>query len=191
MIGLDLGGDSVVGPTVQRALRSAEIEVSPSLKLADNGVAIAYVHAIYSPSPPSKSPLMRPEEASGLVMLLVRTDSLLSLSPRQTNLLDVSLTRQENTLSSDDVPVFQSKAHKTPGWLDTTLPRFERRELVETPYFPYELKVASQLRLSMITRRGMAAAVLFAILPSYLIFLIIVIRYHASTHSKRAIAPSS
>lgn len=179
VIGLDLQGDSILGPTVQRALRSTEIEASPSLHLIDNGTAIAYIRALYSPYPPSRSPLMRPEEATGLVMILVRTDSLMSLSTQQSRLLNVTLTRQESATGTNDAPVYQSLAQQPPGWLDNLLPQFERRELVETPYFPYELKVSSQLRLSMITRRGMAAAVLFAILPSYLVFLIVVIRHHA------------
>lgn len=178
-IGIDLLADSEIGPTVQRALRSSDIEVTPSLRLIDNSAAIAYVHALYSTNPPSASPIMRPEEAVGIIFLLVRTDALISLSPRQSALLDVSLLRQEGASSEYDSTVFESQAKRPTGWLDDLLPRFEHRERISTPYFPYEIRVATQLRLNMIARRGLAAAVLFAILPSYLLMLIIAIRHNA------------
>lgn len=178
-MGLDLLADAVIGPTVQRALRSSDIEVTPSLRLIDNGAAIAYVHALYAANPPSASPIMRPDEAIGIMFLLVRTDALVSLTPRQAALLDVTLSRQEGASSEYDSLVFQSRATRPPNWLDDLLPRFTHREQISTPYFPYEIRVASQFRLSMITRRGLAAAVLFAILPSYLLMLIVAIRHHA------------
>jgi len=177
--GMDLLADSVIGPTFQRALRSAEIEVTPALHLLDNSVTIALVQAIYSHNPPSSSPLMRPEEAIGVVTLLARTDALFNLNQSQRDYLDVSMSRQTGGAPQYDAPVFQSGARIAPNWLDDLLPRFERHQLVDTPYSPYELHIGSQLRVDMITRRGMAAAVLFAILPSYLILLIIAIRHRA------------
>jgi two-component system, LuxR family, sensor histidine kinase DctS len=178
-LGLDLQSDAVIGPTVRRALRSSEIEVSPSLSLGDGSTAIAYVHALYTTTPPSDSPIMRPDEATGVTFLLIRTDALVSLSPPQAALLDVALTRQEGASSEYDNTVFQSKASRPTGWLDDLLPRFELHEQIRTPYFPYEIRVASQFRLSMVTRRGLAAVVLFAILPSYLLMLIVAIRHNA------------
>jgi PAS domain S-box-containing protein len=179
IIGLDLLADAAIGPTVQRALRSGEIEVSPSLHLLDNSVAIAYVHALYASNPPSDSPIMRPEESTGIVFLLLRPDLLVSLSPQQAVRLDVSLSRQEGASSDYDSIVYANSASRLPSWSDDFLPRFEHREQINTPYFPYEIRIATQFDPSMLTRRGFAAAVLFATLPSYLLMLIVAIRNNA------------
>lgn len=178
-LGLDLQADSIVGPTVRRALRSGEIEISRPLRLMDNGTAIAYFHALYSPSPPSPSPILRPDEAIGVSMLLVRTDALVSLEPEQARWLSVSLARQDSVTNRPGVPVYEWLATNSPDWLDRMLPRLERRAQVDTPYFPYELRIAQQLRFSMISDRSLAAAWLLSIPPSYLIFLILAIRHRA------------
>ncbi|WP_215782507.1 ATP-binding protein [Paludibacterium sp. B53371] len=178
-MGLDLMADSVVGPTVERALRSAEIEVTPMLRLGPSQSAIAYIHALYSPSPPSSSPIMRPEESIGIITLLVHTDSLINLRDEQQELLDVTLSRQEGAASQYDSAVFRSQAKEAATRLDRLLPVLEHREQVSTPYFPYELKVSMQLRLRMIPGISLLLAALAAALPGYLVLLIVAIRHHA------------
>jgi PAS domain S-box-containing protein len=185
LMGLDLLGDRLFGPTVERALRSSEIEISPALHL-QHGISLGYVRAIYSPSPPSSSPLIRPEEATGVVLLLMRIDALVNLSPMQRDLLDVTLARQQGDSSAYDDPIYQSRARRLPGWFDKLLPHFEQRQLVETPYSPYELKIGTQLRCRIFTQSGMLAAILLAILPSYLILLIVTIRHHAQKSQESA-----
>ncbi|MBV8046320.1 MAG: CHASE domain-containing protein [Paludibacterium sp.] len=178
-IGLDLLADAVVGPTVTRALRSTDIEVTPLLRLSDDQSAIAYIHALYSPSPPSDSPLMRPEESIGIVTLLVRTDALLDLRPEQRAWLNISLSRQEGASSLYDSTVYQRRATQPPRWLDTLLPALTQHEQIDTPYFPYELVASTQLRFNMVDRVSLFLAVLAAALPSYLILLIVAIRHNA------------
>jgi len=177
--GLDILNDQVLAPTVQRAMRSAQIEVSPAIRIKAAGNVIAYVLAHYSPSPPSRSPLMRPEEVTGVSLMLVRSDSLLSLSNNQRSLFNVTLSHLDVSASNNDTPVYQALASPAPRLLDRLLPKFERQALAENPYFPYELKVSTQMRLSMISRKGMAIAILLAVVPSYLLLLIIVIRHQA------------
>jgi two-component system sensor histidine kinase DctS len=177
--GLDILNDQVLAPTVQRAMRSAQIEVSPAIRIKAAGNVIAYVLAHYSPSPPSRSPLMRPEEVTGVSLMLVRSDSLLSLNNNQRSLFNVTLSHLDVSASNNDTPVYQALASPAPRLLDRLLPKFERQALAENPYFPYELKVSTQMRLSMISRKGMAIAVLLAVVPSYLLLLIIVIRHQA------------
>jgi len=176
--GLDILNDQIMAPTVQRAMRSAQIEVTPALHLKQTGNVIAYILAHYSPSPPSRSPLMRPEEVVGVSTMLVRTDSLINLSATQRALFNVSLSYLDSSGISD-TPVFQSLATIKSGWFDQLLPKFDRVELAENPYFPYELKINTQLRFAMIGGHAMLLAVLLAIIPSYLILLIMVIRHQA------------
>ncbi|TDR71601.1 ATP-binding protein [Paludibacterium purpuratum] len=178
-MGLDLLADTIVGPTVERALRSTDIEVTPLLRLSNDQSAIAYIHALYSPSPPSTSPIMRPEESIGIVTILLRIDGLINLHDEQSDLFDITLSRQEGASSQYDSAVYSRHALLSPSQLDLLLPRIERREQIATPYFPYELNISSQLRLHTIDRANLLLAILAAALPSYLILLIVTIRHNA------------
>ena len=177
--GLDLLNDALLGPSLMHALHSAEIEITPSLRLSDGSSVVGFIKAVYSPDPPSESPLMRPEQAIGMVTLFVRNSGLLDLTQEQSDTMNVVLARQEGAPGTGDPIVFQHQANQSSNRFDSLLPKFEQRILLDEPYFPYELDITLQMRFASVSAGWASALPLVALFPSALILMLFIVRHQA------------
>lgn len=184
MHGLDLLHDTLTGPTVTRALKSSEIEVTPTFRLMNNQHGLGYVRAIYRGETAPSDPAIRSNDALGIVTLVVKLPGLLHPTEDKARQYDMAVTRYEGSPRREVRPnrydqlVYESRApvHRTTleRWL---LPRLETRVLVDVPYFPYELAVSQQLGFSVLSPVGPWLAMGLSTLISY--FALLVSALHA------------
>lgn len=186
LLGLDLLANPRLGPAVERALGSSQIEISPIIRLPGQRALIACIQAIYTEQQPPSSLILRPEEATGIALLLLRADSLIDLSIPQRQHLTVSLTRQQDASSLADALIYQHPAGTPATGLARWLSPMQLELPIASPWFPYALRIERTPELGVDAQHTLLLLLLVALIPSYLILLIAAIRHHAQKASEFA-----
>ena len=175
-MGLDLLADSVLAPTVHRAMGQGEA-VSPVLRLNNGKQALAFFSAIYNTEAPSPVPLVRSEQTAGMVVQVLALDKLVSLTPNMATRYSVALQRKDSAPSGYDPLIYRHQQQDQPGWLaQWLLPALEIRKSLDTPYLPYELTVRRQLSFDRTAPLELLLSAVFSMVPAYLLLVILALR---------------
>ncbi len=177
--GLDLLADDVVGPTLQRAIASAETELTPSFSLSDGASAFAYTRAVYPTQPPPDSPLLRREEAKGMLVLVVRTAALLDTGATPDD-YELKLERADGAARHLDLILARHEPRQKASTLEhLLLPRLTSSQSISTPFFPYQLKLAHQVGFSILHAPTMVLCFLLSALPALMVLMMLGMRREA------------
>lgn len=173
--GLDLLKDGITGPTVYRAIRSGDIEITPTFILPSGRPGIAYVKALYRNNYQPASPDDRLNNTAGILLLFTRTDALVAYPGAQPPGLRVTLQK----VSSGQ---WQNPPPNQPLTLASLLYPVSSLTLpLERDYFPYQLQIEEHPSLGQL-RPGIAIGALATSgAITYLLLLISAIRHKERT----------
>ncbi|WP_434626859.1 ATP-binding protein [Chromobacterium sp. CV08] len=161
-MGLDLLNDSVLSSSINRALGHMQA-VSPTLRLRNGEFGIALFQTVYKAAPPSPVPMVRIEQAAGVVMQVLYLKPLLALPPSQAARYSVQLLRRDG-----EAAPLRLVAERDGGRLARLLPRLSHRSAL--PSLPYELVLERQLQFERLSAAELALCMLFALVPAYLLW---------------------
>lgn len=169
-MGLDLLDDAVLAPAVNQALGHLRA-VSPPLELHGKEPGIALLQTIYLVEPPSPVPMVRIEQAAGVILQVLYLKPLLALPTGMSNRYSLQLLRRDGAeqgqLIAQQAPV---------GGLSSWLPKLSQRYTL--PELPYDFELTRQTQLERATSGEAAWCALLALLPAYLLWLALSLLEH-------------
>ncbi|POZ60103.1 ATP-binding protein [Chromobacterium alticapitis] len=169
-MGLDLLDDTVLGPSFNQALGHLQA-ISPTLELRDDEPGVAMLRTVYRAAPPSPVPMVRIEQAAGVILQVLYLKPLLALTPAQSQRYTLRLQRRDGEAQS--LPMAnQVPADGPASWL----PKLNRQERL--PGLPYDMQLSRQLRFERAAAGEAALCALFALLPAYLLWLVLSLMEH-------------
>ncbi|SCK25895.1 PAS domain S-box-containing protein [Vogesella sp. LIG4] len=147
LAGLDIANDQILGRTVQQAIRSGEIEVTPPYALQAGEHGFGYLKAVYAGGAAPESVAERQDSVVGIIMLGIRAETLLAVegdTNRQLSLrlLPNNLQSAQGNIGDPGGPGRAAYAPSNGSWLRQLL--FPSRQIqlsIERDYFPYRLEV--------------------------------------------------
>ena len=171
-MGLDLLDDSVLSSSINRALGHAQAS-SPTLQLNNGELGLALFQAVYRASPPSPVPMIRIEQADGVIMQVLYLKPLLALPPQLEGRYTLKLQRHDNGADNAIVPLLRQSDDQTGGWTALLLPRLNHRASLSAAALPYDLVLSRQLQFERASPWEILLSALFALLPAYLLLVIL------------------
>ncbi|MEC5207601.1 two-component system sensor histidine kinase DctS [Vogesella perlucida] len=144
MQGLDILQDRLLGPAVQRAMRSTDIEITRPYRMRDGGHGFGFVKAIYAEGIPPTSPEERMAAAIGIITVGVRAEALLAMQDSSMQPYGIRLLPATPGSQVPAIVLQQSAADSEPaGAIARRLYPPRQSELsIERDYFPYKLSVS-------------------------------------------------
>lgn len=144
MQGLDILNDRLLGPAVQRAMRSTDIEITRPYRMRDGGHGFGFVKAIYAEGIAPSSPDERMAAAIGIITVGIRAETLLAMQDSSLQPYTIRLLAANPGSKVPDIVLQQSVAANPPaGALGRLLfPPRESELSVERDYFPYKLVIS-------------------------------------------------
>ncbi|WP_144373611.1 CHASE domain-containing protein [Vogesella urethralis] len=144
MQGLDILQDRLLGPAVQRAMRSTDIEITRPYRMRDGGHGFGFVKAIYAEGIPPTSPEERMAAAIGIITVGVRAEALLAMQDSSMQPYGIRLLPATPGSQVPAIVLQQSAADSEPaGAIARRLFPPRQSELsIERDYFPYKLSVS-------------------------------------------------
>jgi signal transduction histidine kinase len=144
MQGLDILQDSILGPAVQKAIRSSEIEVTHPYQMRDGGHGFGFVKAIYAEGVPPGAPDQRIAAAIGVITVGIKAEALLAMQNGNTQQLSIRLVPSDAKAITQSISVSPAQtATGSSSWLSNLLfPARYREVSLERDYFPYRLSIS-------------------------------------------------
>ncbi|KJH66404.1 ATP-binding protein [Chromobacterium violaceum] len=171
-MGLDLLDDSVLSTSVNRALGHLQAS-SPTLLLRNGEWGLALFQTVYRIAPPSPVPMVRIEQAAGVVMQVLCLKPLLALPPSLEGRYTLQLLRRDNASDPGIIQLQHQKPDPAASRLDWLLPQLSYRASLNLPALPYDLLLSRQLRLERTTAAEATLCLLIALLPAYLLWVVL------------------
>ncbi|WP_158300741.1 ATP-binding protein [Chromobacterium sp. ATCC 53434] len=162
-MGLDLLNDSVLSSSINRALGHLQAS-SPTLRLRNGEFGIALFQTVYRIAPPSPVPMVRIEQAAGVVMQVLYLKPLLALPPSLAGRYSLQLLRRDG-----DAAPLRLAVERDGGRLARLLPRLSHRGALSS--LPYDLVLERQLQFERLSAAELALCMLFALVPAYLLWM--------------------
>lgn len=144
MQGLDILQDRLLGPAVQRAMRSTDIEITRPYRMRDGGHGFGFVKAIYAEGIAPTAPDQRLAAAIGVITVGIRAEALLAMQNDTLQHYAISLQAAHPGNAAPPIVLLQPEQAASPGgWLSRSLfpPRYKEVS-VERDYFPYKLVIS-------------------------------------------------
>ncbi|AXE31789.1 hypothetical protein DK842_18930 [Chromobacterium phragmitis] len=171
-MGLDLLDDSVLSGSVNRALGQMQ-SASPTLVLRNGEWGLALFQTVYRSTPPSPVPMVRIEQAAGVVMQVLCLRPLLALPPSLQGRYTLQLLRRDNANDPGALQLQKQADAASALALDWLLPRLSYRASLDVASLPYDMRLSRQLRLERTTLSETAINLLIAMLPAYLLWVVL------------------
>ncbi|OHX11672.1 hypothetical protein BI347_18695 [Chromobacterium sphagni] len=171
-MGLDLLDDSVLSSSVNRALGHSQAS-SPTLQLRGGEPGLALFQTVYRNTPPSPVPMIRVEQADGVIMQVLYLKPLLALPPPLEGRYTLQLQRHDSGADSAIMPLLRQTDGQADNWLAAALPRLSQRVSLSSAALPYDLILSRQLQFERASAGEILLSALFALLPAYLLWVIL------------------
>ncbi|MFN4235923.1 MAG: CHASE domain-containing protein [Vogesella sp.] len=143
MQGLDILHDRQLGPAVQRAIRSTDIEITRPYKMREGGHGFGFVKAIYAEGVAPAAPEQRLAAAIGVITVGIRAEALLAMQGDSLQDFDIRLLPAAG--ASGGAVILQQANRNTPGssgLMQLLFPPRYSELAIDRDYFPYKLVVA-------------------------------------------------
>ncbi|UTH73502.1 ATP-binding protein [Chromobacterium sp. IIBBL 290-4] len=179
--GLDMLDDNVLAASVNKALGNLQA-TSPILTLHNGEPGFALFRTIYQTETPSPVPLVRMEQACGVVMQVLYLKPLLALPPSQSTRYSLQLISRDAGAETPQSLASQS-LEETESWLPEVLPELSFHAALPRATLPYELVLKRQLQFERTTLIELLLIGTYALLPAYLCWALLAMLEH--THQTR------
>jgi len=136
MQGLDLLHDPVLGPSLQQAITTATVQVSPPLRIGQHW-HLFLLQAIYDSKLPPSNPVLRDEQWRGVMLMNLRLDAMLASSISAHPALQFWLQKPDGSRS--EWPSGSARA-------DSSLPTHLASTLLPLPADGYQLQIAQAMQ---------------------------------------------
>lgn len=142
MQGLDILQDAILGPAVQRAIRSSDIEITQPYQMREGGHGFGFVKAIYAEGVAPASPDERISAAIGVITVGIKAETLLAMQSGNTQQLSIRLLPTLPTQTSPAINIRPPQAAQNSSWLSAWLfPARYTEVSIDRDYFPYKLSI--------------------------------------------------